>query len=120
MVGRGARVNDLGVERLGDLHDIALEIQPGEIIAALRPRFVLSGHWEDFFVPASLPPRPIPFLNVDQYVRRTAADVARLISEIRDALQVELRPSGDAEDDRWPAQQPFVPARPRHAALPWR
>jgi tetratricopeptide (TPR) repeat protein len=30
-----------------------------------------------------------------------AADVARLISEIRDALQVELRPPGDAEDDRW-------------------
>jgi len=30
-----------------------------------------------------------------------AADVARLISEISDALQVELRPPGDAEDDRW-------------------
>jgi len=30
-----------------------------------------------------------------------AAEVARLISEIRDRLQVELRPAGDPEDDRW-------------------
>jgi hypothetical protein len=30
-----------------------------------------------------------------------AAEVARLISEVRDRLHVELRPSGDPEDDRW-------------------
>ena len=30
-----------------------------------------------------------------------AAEVARLISEIRDRLDVELRPAGDPEDDRW-------------------
>ena len=30
-----------------------------------------------------------------------AADVARIISEIRDRVQVELRPPGDPEDDRW-------------------
>jgi predicted ATPase len=30
-----------------------------------------------------------------------ATDVARLISEVRDRLQVELRPPGDPEDDRW-------------------
>src|SRR5207248_3941772 len=30
-----------------------------------------------------------------------AADVARLISEIRDRLHVELRAPGDPEDDRW-------------------
>ena len=30
-----------------------------------------------------------------------AAEVARLVSEIRDRLQVELRPAGDPEDDRW-------------------
>jgi len=30
-----------------------------------------------------------------------AADVARIISEIRDRVPVELRPPGDPEDDRW-------------------
>jgi tetratricopeptide (TPR) repeat protein len=31
-----------------------------------------------------------------------AADVARIVSEVRDRVQgVELRPAGDAEDDRW-------------------
>ena len=30
-----------------------------------------------------------------------AAEVARLVSEIRDRLHVELRPAGDPEDDRW-------------------
>jgi L-ascorbate metabolism protein UlaG (beta-lactamase superfamily) len=48
----------------------AVRNQPGELVAALRPRFALSGHWEDFFVPASAPPRPIPFLNLDVYTRR--------------------------------------------------
>src|SRR5437773_4409677 len=31
-----------------------------------------------------------------------AADVARIVSEVRDRVQgVELRPAGDSEDDRW-------------------
>ena len=30
-----------------------------------------------------------------------AADVARIISEVRDRVPVELRPPGDPEDDRW-------------------
>jgi len=30
-----------------------------------------------------------------------AADVARIVSEIRDRVQVELRPPGDPDDDRW-------------------
>src|SRR5205823_5167715 len=30
-----------------------------------------------------------------------AADVARLIPEIRERLSVELRPPGDPDDDRW-------------------
>src|SRR3970282_280730 len=30
-----------------------------------------------------------------------AADVARIVSEIRDRIQVELRPAGDPEDARW-------------------
>src|SRR4029453_12373561 len=30
-----------------------------------------------------------------------ATEVARIISEVRDRVQVELRPPGDPEDDRW-------------------
>src|SRR5439155_9125499 len=30
-----------------------------------------------------------------------AADVARIVSEVRDRAGVELRPAGDPEDDRW-------------------
>jgi hypothetical protein len=30
-----------------------------------------------------------------------AGDVARIVSEVRDRVQVELRPAGDADDDRW-------------------
>src|SRR5439155_665620 len=30
-----------------------------------------------------------------------AADVARIVSEVRDRLAVEVRPAGDPEDDRW-------------------
>src|SRR5439155_24057040 len=30
-----------------------------------------------------------------------APDVARIVSEMRDKVAAELRPSGDAEDDRW-------------------
>ena len=30
-----------------------------------------------------------------------AADVARIVSEVRDRVDVELRPVGDPEDDRW-------------------
>ncbi|MBI5516959.1 MAG: hypothetical protein HY909_24465 [Deltaproteobacteria bacterium] len=48
----------------------AVRNQPGELLDALRPRFALSGHWEDFFTPASAPPRPLPFLNLDTYTRR--------------------------------------------------
>jgi tetratricopeptide (TPR) repeat protein len=30
-----------------------------------------------------------------------AADIARIVSEVRDRVQVEMRPEGDPEDDRW-------------------
>src|SRR5262249_52111790 len=30
-----------------------------------------------------------------------AADVARILPELRQQLQIELRPAGDPEDDRW-------------------
>ena len=54
----------------------AVANQPTAIIEALRPRFVLSGHWEDFFQPRSAAPRPIPLLDVDTYVMRANAALA--------------------------------------------
>ncbi len=50
--------------------------QPTDIILNLDPRFVLSGHWEDFFQARDQPIRPIPLLNVDQYVARAEAALA--------------------------------------------
>lgn len=44
--------------------------QPEEIVAAVQPRFALSGHWEDFFDAEPLPfggPRPIPLMDLDAY-----------------------------------------------------
>ena len=50
--------------------------QPTDIIANLDPRFVLSGHWEDFFIARDQPIEPIFLLNVDQYVMRAEAALA--------------------------------------------
>ena len=44
--------------------------QPTDIIANVDPRFVFSGHWEDFFRPLDRPIMPLPLLNVTQYVMR--------------------------------------------------
>lgn len=48
----------------------AVQNQPTAIIENLSPRFVLSGHWEDFFQPRTSPPQPLPFLDVSTYVQR--------------------------------------------------
>src|SRR5205814_2750862 len=37
-----------------------------------------------------------------------AADVARIVSEVRDRVAVELRPPGDPDDDRWRLLQAVV------------
>ena len=52
----------------------AVADHPGAIVANLAPRYVISGHWEDFFRAASEPPQPIPFLDLPRYL--TAAEVA--------------------------------------------
>lgn len=54
----------------------AVENQPTDILANLEPRYALSGHWEDFFIPRDQPLRPIPFLDVDLYVTRAEAALA--------------------------------------------
>ncbi|HEU0036787.1 MAG TPA: hypothetical protein VFQ53_39525 [Kofleriaceae bacterium] len=51
----------------------AVDNQPTNAIANLQPRFVFSGHWEDFFRSTSDPIQPIPLLNLDLYVERAEA-----------------------------------------------
>jgi hypothetical protein len=51
----------------------AVTNQPTDIIANLNPRYVFSGHWEDFFIPRDRPPHNIFLLNVSGYVARAEA-----------------------------------------------
>jgi L-ascorbate metabolism protein UlaG (beta-lactamase superfamily) len=48
---------------------------PGSVIRALDPRFVIGGHWEDFFRSADKPPQPIPFTDVDKWLKEARAAV---------------------------------------------
>lgn len=50
--------------------------QPTDIIANLAPRFVFSGHWEDFFIPRDRPPQNILLLDVNGYVADAEAALA--------------------------------------------
>jgi hypothetical protein len=51
----------------------AVENQPTDIIANLNPRFVFSGHWEDFFARRDRPLQNIPLLDVGEFVTRADA-----------------------------------------------
>ena len=91
----------------------AVENQPTAIIDNLSPRFVLSGHWEDFFQPRSAAPQPIPLLDVDGYVARAEA---ALTAHPLGAANGELVVDGVERPDRQVLVQPgtwlTVPARP--------
>ncbi len=52
-----------------------VESQPTDILANVSPRFVLSGHWENFFLARDHALEPIPLLDVDTYVMRAEAAV---------------------------------------------
>lgn len=54
----------------------ATEGQPTDIITNLDPRFVVSGHWEDFFRPREVPIMPLLLLDLDTYVMRAEAALA--------------------------------------------
>jgi L-ascorbate metabolism protein UlaG (beta-lactamase superfamily) len=54
----------------------AVENQPTGILANLGPRFAVSGHWEDFFVPRDQPPQPLPLLDLGTYVTRAETALA--------------------------------------------
>jgi len=59
---------DLALLNVGS-YDVVAN-QPQDIIANVRPRFAISGHWEDFFQPLDQPLAPLPFLDVQTYVTR--------------------------------------------------
>ena len=50
---------DLAVVNIGSYTAVA--DHPEAILGALSPRFVIGGHWEDFFAPLDPPVAPIPF-----------------------------------------------------------
>lgn len=77
----------------------AVENQPTDVIANLNPRFVFSGHWEDFFTRRDRPLQNIPLLDVGEFVMRADAALtepadAQLIvdGERIDARQVLIIP----------------------------
>jgi hypothetical protein len=70
----GSTPVDLALLTVGSSN--AVENAPTAVIENLRPRFVLSGHWEDFFQDAGTPPQPLPFLDLDTYVQRAEAALA--------------------------------------------
>jgi hypothetical protein len=46
---------------------------PAPTLSAMQPRFALGGHWEDFFMPANVPPQPIPMMDLATWVNRANA-----------------------------------------------
>lgn len=44
---------------------------PEGILRAVDPRYVVVGHWEDFFISQEKPPRPVPMTDVAEFIART-------------------------------------------------
>jgi hypothetical protein len=91
----------------------SVQNQPSAILDNITPRFVLSGHWEDFFQPLDQPPQPIPLLDVSTYVDRANASLAAHPRAADD--HGELLVDGVEHDSRQLLVQPntwlTVPAR---------
>ncbi|HSW29230.1 MAG TPA: hypothetical protein VLH75_07010 [Longimicrobiales bacterium] len=47
-----------------------VEWHPEALVANLRPRWILLGHWEDFFVPPSAPARPVMLTDLGHFRER--------------------------------------------------
>ncbi len=56
---------DVGLLCVGS-SDVVMN-EPADNLHDINPRFALAGHWEDFFLPISPDPPPIPFLDVAAY-----------------------------------------------------
>lgn len=66
---------------------------PSEIIAAMNPRYVVSGHWENFFKKQDEGFEDIPFLDVDAY--RT-----RLTDAMPATGEAPVKVNGQTQNDR--------------------
>ena len=68
---------------------------PGAIISAMQPRYVIGGHWEDFFRPQDQPLMEIPFAA-------PAADFdAAAIAALGDDTEASVLVDGRAQDSRY-------------------
>jgi glyoxylase-like metal-dependent hydrolase (beta-lactamase superfamily II) len=49
---------------------------PAKMITSLAPRYALGGHWEDFFIAADAPLRPLPFTDPNDWKTKAVPAVA--------------------------------------------
>jgi L-ascorbate metabolism protein UlaG (beta-lactamase superfamily) len=66
---------DLALLCVGNYNDVDGGT-PAKMIASLKPRFALGTHWEDFFVAADEPPRPLPFTDPNDWKTKARTAVA--------------------------------------------
>ncbi len=88
---------DLAILNVGTWDQV--DDHPAETIEALNPRYVLAGHWEDFFVAQSKPLEPIPLMDLDTFRER-------LIAAMPDDGTPSLRRFGADTGTRWWIPQP--------------
>jgi hypothetical protein len=66
---------------------------PEGILRAADPRYVILGHWEDFFISQEKPTRPVPLTNVAEFITRTERvlpeDTRWVLPELHAVLQIE-------------------------------
>lgn len=60
---------------------------PSPTVAALSPRYVIGGHWEDFFKGADDTPSPIAFLDVPSWSQRARTAVSLLAPEPKELVR---------------------------------
>ena len=63
---------DLAILNAGNYD--AVEDAPGGTIRWLQPRYVIMGHWEDFFTTLDQPLQPLPFMDLDALRARLEAE----------------------------------------------
>lgn len=84
---------DLALLNVGSWENVT--DHPGAIISAMQPRYVIGGHWEDFFRPQDQPLMEIPFAA-------PAADFdAAAIAALGDATEPAVIVDGRAQDSRY-------------------
>jgi L-ascorbate metabolism protein UlaG (beta-lactamase superfamily) len=84
---------DVAVLNVGSFDQV--EDQPGAIIANLHPRYVLAGHWENFFRPQDEPIQPIPLMSPP-----TVFD-ERALAALPEPADAEARVDGAAQAGRY-------------------